>query len=281
MNDPQFTFAASVENPPELSPVAQSSPPATPPPAPVRHHVVYPTVLDSGRSLLSIIVIALFVLTFIVQPFRIPSESMEHTLLVGDFLLVNKMIYSPSGIWRWLLPYRQIQRGDIVVFHFPLDPTDHVVKRKSSRFPVIVCTFMTDRSTSTASNPPEPYAVYGLLLRQLPRPVSTNLTDPGVDTRWWMEMRHDVQHGDLIVPQDHYFVLGDNRNHSRDSRYWGFVPRANIVGRPFLIYFSIRKPSTTDMYPTPLPGDRLGHDKDPVNSVVDFARWDRMFRIVW
>jgi len=125
-------FATSIEAPSQTQSETPAIPPSKPTPvspAPRHHHMVYPTVLDTGRSLLSIIVIALFVLTFIVQPFRIPSESMEHTLLVGDFLLVNKMIYAPPGIWRWLLPYRQIQRGDIVVFHFPIDPNDHVVKR--------------------------------------------------------------------------------------------------------------------------------------------------------
>ena len=72
--------------------------------------------------------------------------------------------------------------------------------------------------------------------------------------------------------------MGDNRNHSRDSRYWGFVPRPAMLGRPFLLYFSLRESSATD---TPqLPDDTLGHENDPVNSVVDFARWDRMFRIV-
>jgi signal peptidase I len=237
-------------------------------------------VLDTGRSLLSIIVVALFVLTFIVQPFRIPSESMEHTLLVGDFLLVNKMIYGPPGIWHWLLPYRQIQRGDIVVFHFPLDPTDHVVKRVIA-VPGDRVHLHNGQVFINGQPVTEPYAVYEASYSDNFRAqFPTNLyTDPGVDTNWWMEMRHDVQNGDLTVPPGHYFVLGDNRNHSRDSRYWGFVPRPNIVGRPFLIYFSIRQPSTTDV--PDLPGDRLGHDKDPVNSIVDFARWDRMFRIVW
>ena len=103
--------------------------------------------------------------------------------------------------------------------------------------------------------------------------------DPNVDPEWWVQLRKLTLNGEIVVPTGDYFVLGDNRNHSRDSRYWGFVPRPNVVGRPFLIYFSLRQPSTTDV--PDLPGDRLGHDKDPVNSVVDFARWDRMFRIIW
>ena len=84
------------------------------------HHIVFPHLLDTVRSFLSVIVIALFVLTFIVQPFRIPSESMERTLLVGDFLLVNKMVESPPGsVWFWAVPYRDVRRGDVIVFHFP------------------------------------------------------------------------------------------------------------------------------------------------------------------
>lgn len=273
ISSPQAPFTAA--------PVSSPSPSPSPAPAtPYKHLAVNPTVLDTGRSLLSIIVVALFVLTFIVQPFRIPSESMEHTLLVGDFLLVNKMIYAPAGIWGWLLPYRQIQPGDIAVFHFPLDPSDHVVKR------VIAApgdrVHLHDGQVFRNGQPlNEPYAVYEAAYADNFRDQFPTMlyTDPGVDTSWWMEMRHDVQAGDLIVPPGHYFVLGDNRNHSRDSRYWGFVPRQNIVGRPFLIYFSLRQPSTTDV--PALPGDRLGHDKDPLNRVVDFARWDRMLRVVW
>ena len=163
MTESQPSFATSVQPPvviePVIEPLIVSSQAAA---VPRRNHAAYPTVLDTGRPLLSIIVVALFVLTFIVQPFRIPSESMEHTLLVGDFLLVNKMIYSPKGIWRWLLPYRQIQRGDIVVFHFPLDPTDHVVKRVIAVPGDHACSFPTllavgDKNsdvTSTVSLPP-------------------------------------------------------------------------------------------------------------------------------
>ena len=250
---------------------------------PVHHHSHQeyrrPTLLDAGASLLTMIVIALFLLTFLLQPFRIPSESMERTLLVGDFLLVNKMIYAPAGFWRGLLPYRDVTHGDIIVFRFPLDPADYVVKRviglPGDR--IHLANGVVYRNGHALE---EPYAIYEQAYRDAFRdqfPAGA-YTDPGVDTHWWLEMRRNLQGGDLVVPAGNYFVLGDNRNHSRDSRYWGFVPRSAIVGRPFVIYFSLRQPSATET--TTLPDDRLGHDGDRGTSVAGFARWDRMLHIV-
>ncbi len=248
-----------------------------------RRHPMLPSVLDAARSLISMVVVAMFLLTFVVQPFRIPSESMERTLLVGDFLLVNKMIYAPGGWFARLLPYRDVARGDVIVFRFPLDPSDYVVKRVIG-LPGDHIHLANGTVYRNGEPLKEPYAVYEQAYRDAFRDQfpSGMYTDPGVDTHWWLEMRRNVARhggpgGDLLVPAGNYFVLGDNRNHSRDSRYWGFVPRANVIGRPFVIYFSLRQPSATDT-PT-LPDDRLGHD-DPVNGLVDFARWDRMFRIV-
>jgi signal peptidase I len=254
---------------------------------PLEKHFVYPSPLETAQSFLTIIVMALFALTFILQPFRIPSESMERTLLVGDFLLVNKNIYGPKGIWSHLLPYREVQRGDIVVFHFPLDPPEHLVKRviglPGDRI------HLRDGVVYRNGQPlTEPYAVYepayaDSFRDQFP---TTMYTDPSVDTRWWERMRGDVSGGELIVPAGEYFVMGDNRNHSRDSRYWGFVPRSAIVGRPFVIYFSLRQTSTTDLPELPRvsalnsSSDKLGHDNDAIDKVMDFARWDRIFRIV-
>jgi signal peptidase I len=242
-------------------------------------HLVFPNLLDTFRSLLSIIVIALFVLTFVVQPFRIPSESMERTLLVGDFLLVNKAVYGPPGIWHWLLPYEQIKRDDVIVFHFPLDPSDHVVKRVVG-VPGDHVRLQNGVVCINGQKQNEPFAVFeGAYQDNFRDQFPAKLyTDPGVDTHWWIQMRHDVQNGELVVPPGFYFVLGDNRNHSRDSRYWGFVPRANVVGFPFLIYFSLHEPSATDA--NTLPDDRLGHEKSPLDTVMDFARWSRMFRVI-
>jgi signal peptidase I len=279
---PASAVAAGLEIPPPVVSQDSASPSLAAASAPehAQHaHIIFPGPLESTRSLLSIIVIALFVLTFILQPFRIPSESMERTLLVGDFLLVNKTIFAPPGHWSWLLPYRAPQRGDVVVFHFPVDPTDHVVKR--------VIGIPGDRihlhnAVVYVNGQPlsEPYAVFEPAYQDSYRDnFPTRLyTDPGVDTRWWRQMRADVQNGDLVVPPGQYFVLGDNRNHSRDSRYWGFVPAREIVGRPFVIYFSLRRPSTTDV-PLP-PDDKLGHDKDLLSRVFSFARWDRFLRII-
>jgi signal peptidase I len=242
-------------------------------------HLVFPNLLDTFRSLLSIIVIALFVLTFVVQPFRIPSESMERTLLVGDFLLVNKSVYGPPGVWHWLLPYEEVSRDDVIVFHFPLDPSDHVVKRvvgvPGDRIRLqngVVCVNGQKQS--------EPFAIFeGTYQDNFRDEFPAKLyTDPGVDTHWWIQMRHDVQNGELVVPPGVYFVLGDNRNHSRDSRYWGFVPRANLVGLPFIIYFSLHQPSATE--DSTLPDDKLGHEKSPLDTVMDFARWSRTFRVI-
>jgi signal peptidase I len=243
-------------------------------------HIIFPHLLDTVRSFLSVIVIALFVLTFIVQPFRIPSESMENTLMVGDFLLVNKMAESPAGrLSFWTLPYREVHRGDIVVFHFPAKPSEYLVKRVIG-VPGDHIRLIDGVVYLNGKPQQEPYAIYrGSYPDNFRDQFPTGAyTDPGVDPRWWMHVRESLDNGELVVPADRYFALGDNRNNSRDSRYWGFVPRANIVGRPFLIYFSIRGISPLD--PTPLPGERLSRGNSLLSALLDFARWDRMFQIV-
>ncbi|HEY6447321.1 MAG TPA: signal peptidase I [Acidobacteriaceae bacterium] len=235
-------------------------------------------VLDMARSLLCVVVFALFVLTFIVQPFRIPSESMERTLLVGDFLLVNKAAYGPAGGWGWLMPYYEIRRGDIVVFHYRSDPGMHVVKRVIG---VPGDHIRLQNGQVWVNNVPieEPYVVYEPAYADDFRDnfPSELYTDPGVNPQWWMEMRREVRNGDLVVPEGDYFVMGDNRNFSLDSRYWGYVTPDHIVGRPFVIYFSLREPSATDV--AAVQDDRLGQ-KSALDKLEDSARWDRFLRVV-
>src|SRR5689334_13482447 len=101
----------------------------------------------------------------------------------------------------------------------------------------------------------------------------------GMEGKWWLEMRKLVEDGQLIVPEGHYFVMGDNRDESLDSRYWGFVPRENIIGRPLLIYWSVRDPDE-DVAVTGGPGDKLFHFAYAVTHLFQITRWNRTFRLV-
>ena len=248
------------------------------------HHwrIHLPTVPEAFASLLQTVVVALFLLTFLLQPYLIPSESMEHTLLVGDFLLVNKQVYAPSDtLSRWLMPYRDVVRGDIIVFHHPQPP--FLVKRVVG-VPGDRLRIEDDRVKVNGVTQDEPYAAF--------EPAASNpfrddfpakvYTDPEVDPQWWRQMQSLTRDGELIVPEDKYFVLGDNRNHSKDSRFWGFVPRSQIVARPLVIYFSLMRPSTTDVQQAPLEAadDRLGHDRQLSARLTGFARWKRILHVV-
>jgi signal peptidase I len=198
-------------------------------------------LLTTLKSILEIIVFAVFIVTFIVQPFRIPSGSMEPTLRVGDFLLVDKQSYGPSGeLDRLLLPPTRVQRGDLVVFHFPVDHKLHLVKRVVG-LPGDRIRLRGGRVLVNGRVLDEPYAFYSPSRPNGFRDDFPSLleADPNVDLRWWIYLRQSIRGEDVIVPRNEYFVLGDNRNDSEDSRYWGFVPRSAIVGRPLLVYFTL------------------------------------------
>jgi len=241
-----------------------------------------PTVPEALATLLSLVVIALFLNTFVLQPYLIPSESMEHTLLVGDFLLVNKQVYAPAGsLSRRFMPYREVARGDIVVFHHPQPP--FLVKRVVG-VPGDRLRMEDGRVTVNGQTLDEPYAAYEPAARNPFRddfPAKV-YTDPEVDPAWWKQMQSLTRDGELVVPEGEYFVLGDNRNHSKDSRFWGFVPRSQIVARPLVIYFSVARPSTTDVQQAALQAtnDRLGHDRQLSARLTGFARWKRIFHVV-
>jgi signal peptidase I len=197
-------------------------------------------VLATLRSLLEFLVVAMFAMTFILQPFRIPSESMVPTLRVGDFLLVDKQAYEPEGRLAHLLPPTGIQRGDLVVFHYPVDPGMHLVKRVVG-LPGDHIHLRGGRVWINGQPLAEPYAFYSASGPDDFRDNFPSLreADPNLDPRWWMQLRRIAANGEIIVPPNRYFVLGDNRNDSEDSRYWGFVPQGDVVGRPFLVYFSL------------------------------------------
>jgi signal peptidase I len=263
-----------------MSAIAQEPGPAV---QQVRHWRLHlPTVPEALASLLQTVVVALFLLTFFLQPYMIPSESMERTLLVGDFVLVNKQIYAPSDwLSRKLMPYRDVERGDIIVFHHPQPP--YLVKRVVG-IPGDRLRIEDGRVLVNGVEQDEPYAAFEPAAFAPFRddfPAKEN-TDPEVDPRWWHEMQSLTRNGELVVPRGEYFVLGDNRNHSKDSRFWGFVVRSQVVARPLVIYFSLTRPSTTDVQQAPLQAadDRLGHDRQLSEKLTGFARWKRIFHVV-
>jgi len=233
---------------------------------------------------LSVLVIVLYMTTFVVQAIRIPSESMETTLMVGDFLLADKIHYSAEGwLGRHFLPYREIRRGDIVVFHFPVDPKQYFVKRVVG-LPGDHIKLLDKTVLVNGERLREDYARHILHDYNPYRdsfPDLTFLVPPyltmDVDRQWRKQLFHYLDHGEVVVPAGNYFVMGDNRDRSLDSRYWGFVPRGNITGRPLVIYLSVNQPDETE---PAAPNGKLIHSGQMLAHIMQFARWDRMFRPV-
>src|SRR5208282_4611614 len=231
------------------------------------------------QSLLGTVVIAVFVITFIVQAFQIPSPSMENTLLVGDYLLVNKLCYGGSGLGDYLLPYRRIRRGDIVVFHYPVNPAQHFVKRVIG-IPRDRVRLINKQVLVNGVPLREPYAHFSRPSNDAFRDSFPRLDVAAGETpEWWVQLRKLVEDGQLIVPEGHYFVMGDNRDDSYDSRYWGFVPQANIIGRPLLIYWSVQEGDSEGTGPNSVAG-KLAHFAYAVTHIFQITRWNRTLRLV-
>lgn len=235
-------------------------------------------VIGSLQSLLGTVVIAIFVITFVVQAFQIPSPSMQNTLLVGDYLLVNKLCYGAGSIADRLMPYRRVHRGDIVVFHYPVTPAQHFVKRVIG-VPGDRVRLVNKQVFVNGQPLKEPYAHFSRPANDLFRDDFPRLdVAPGETPEWWLTLRKLVEDGQLIVPEGHYFVMGDNRDDSYDSRYWGFVPAANIIGRPLLIYWSVRGAEEPVM-PTSV-ADKLYRFGYAVTHLFQITRWNRTLRLV-
>lgn len=237
-------------------------------------------LLATGQSLAVTVVIALFVITFLVQAFQIPTESMEDTLLIGDYLLVDKVPYGTSGFWGKLEPHQLIRRGDIIVFRYPVNPKQHFVKRviglPGDRIRIINKQVWVNGEALL-----EGYVVHKERGRNpfrddFPNPA---YMDGSVDAWWWARIPQAMDGNHLVVPRDSYFVLGDNRDQSADSRYWGFVPRENVIGRPLLIYFSVER-SDPALHTIGGGDDRLVDFTDTLRRLPRMIRWDRTLRLI-
>ncbi len=232
------------------------------------------------------ILILLFGTTTLVQAFIVPTPSMDTTVMVGDHMLVDKLAYAPSGsLSRLFLPYTDVKRGDIIVFRYPVDIRQNYVKRVIG-LPGDHIRIVDKMVSVNGKVLKEPYKqhIYPDLQQYrdtFPAPLPDRITfvrsfrESGGEM--WdraTEMLKNVQDGELVIPPDSYFAMGDNRDNSADSRYWGLVPRENIIGKPAIIFWSYDA-STED-----LVGYSLDHFIDLAKNFFTKTRWERQFKLV-
>jgi signal peptidase I len=240
------------------------------------------TTVEFLASLASTLVTVLFIVTFVGQTFAIPTSSMENTLLIGDHLFVDRIRNAPASKWFGpLLPYRPLQRGDVIVFLSPAEPTLHLVKRvigvPGDR--IHLRQGIVYRNGEKLNEPyvihPEPVR-YDAYRDDFPAVLSS---DFGPATpEWQAALPGYVQGGDLVVPEGKYFAMGDNRDVSLDSRYWGFVPKENLIGRPTYIYWSFETPPGD--YQRTAFSERVQSGLHMIVHFFDMTRWKRTFTLV-
>ena len=189
------------------------------------------------------VLLLLFGITFVVQAFVIPTGSMEDTLLVGDHLLVDKLAFAPSGsLGSLILPYADVKRGDIVVFRYPEDPSQTFVKRVIGQ-PGDHLRFDEQQLYLNGQKVSEPYVYHKSGYIDPYRDNFPSLPNISLSEAAARMLEQNVENGEVIVPEGFYCVMGDNRDNSSDSRYWGFVPRRHVVGKPLVIYWSFDAPT--------------------------------------
>src|ERR1700733_4553985 len=225
------------------------------------------------------ILLLLFGTTFLVQAFVIPTGSMEDTLLIGDHLLVDKLAYAtPGSFSKYVLPYENPRDGDIIVFRYPVDITQTFVKRVMGS-PGDHLKIIDQQVYRNGKKLDEPYVVH-----KNPYPDSFRDNFPNSEPNLMLMDRaremlaSNVVNGEVVVPPDSYFAMGDNRDNSLDSRYWGFVPRENIIGKPLIIYWSYD--ANTESLAGSSVSTLLKHFGDLATHFFTKTRWNRTFRLI-
>jgi signal peptidase I len=249
------------------------------------------TPFEALASICSVLVIGLYILTFLAQNFVIPSGSMENTLLVGDHLVVDRITLAPPAKWMPFVHYREPKRGDVVVFIKPVPdldaegkpqylflvkrligvPGDHIHLHDGIVYINGVAQPQPKDSKQMPPNPGE--AVFLDEFPTIPPAQNASSTE-----EWAVEAPNHLADGDLIVPSGKYFMMGDNRHNSLDSRYWGFVPRENIVGRPLFNYWSFK--TTEEDYNRTGIGANLEWMAHVALHFFTDTRWNRTMHIV-
>lgn len=250
------------------------------------------TPFEAIASICAVLVVGLFILTFIAQNFVIPSGSMEKTLLIGDHLIVDRISLSPPAKWiEPLVHYREPRRGDVVVFIKPVAEPEpdaagnpqylYLVKRLIAvpgdhlhlRNGIVYINGVPQKQPHAQPTTP---ANFNEFLDNFPD-VPPSEVDGSTES-WAVAFPNYIQNGDLVVPPGMYFMMGDNRHNSLDSRFWGFVPRANIVGRPLFNYWSFKSDEAD--YETPGVGNKIGWMGHVALHFFTGTRWKRTFHVI-
>jgi signal peptidase I len=243
------------------------------------------TPLESLASICSVLAIGLFVMTFIFQNFEIPSASMVKTLLIGDHVLVDRIALAPPAKWAPFTFYRDVRHGDVIVFLKPGEPDLFLVKRAiglpGDRIHLRNGIVYLNGVAQDEPQAGKPVADGNLQHEYNPyRDDFPSFPSEGMDVTasWQYELPSHIQDGDLVVPPGKIFAMGDNRTESLDSRYWGFVPRENIVGRPMFVYWSFQTPA--DQINKQSVGERIAFMGHILIHIFDQTRWNRTFHLI-
>jgi signal peptidase I len=240
-----------------MSPDRRAAPAAGPAP------FVKSTIREYFESIVVAVILALFIRTFVVQAFKIPTGSMENNLLIGDHLLVNKFVFGPtaSSLERLLLPIGEIKRGDVLVFKYPEQPDRDFIKRIIG-LPGDTLELKAKKVYINGEPIDEPYVHF----LEPPREGSDEHETTSFDVR--------ERYGPVTVPEGQYFAMGDNRDNSQDSRYWGFLPRDYVKGKALLIYWSYE--SEREDYEDADAGTTIRNIGSVFAHFFTRTRWDRM-----
>ena len=236
---------------------------------------------EQVRSFLSewsvTIILLLFGTTTLLQAFVVPTGSMEDTVLIGDHMFVDKLAYSPAGSFsKYVLPYTPIQRGDVIVFKWPVDPRQNYIKRVIG-VPGDRLKLVNKELYLNGKKVNEPYVVHKTAYIDAYRDNFPAEPNTRLEVGAQRMLAENLKNGEVVVPPNSYFAMGDNRDNSLDSRYWGFVPRDNIVGKPAIIFWSYDAPTERLADPNLISVD---HILDLATNFFSKTRWKRTFMFI-
>ena len=261
-------------------------------PAATEEHEERETALESLASICTVLAAGLFVMTFIFQNFEIPSASMEKTLLIGDHVLVDRVSLAPPAHWAPFVHYRDVRRGDVIVFlkPHPETPDLYLVKRciglPGDRIHLehgvvyINGVAQTEPYAQMPRDDGDPEDAYVPYRDDFPADLAgiEQASSANNASLWAIDLPNHIVNGDLVVPPGTVFAMGDNRTKSLDGRFWGFVPRENIVGRPMFVYWSFETPA--DQIDKTSIGDRIAFMGHILIHIFDETRWNRTLHVV-